>query len=92
MWNGSFARSVPIDAAESSRDTDRTGDIEALRQRRETCRDSNRSPTGTSTGGTAQIPGVVGPPKERIVGLPVTRIRRHVGLAKQDPTGGEEPP
>jgi len=83
---------VPIDAAESSRDADRTGDIEALRQRRETCCYNNRSPTGTPTGGTAQVPGVVGSPKEGIIGLPVTGIERHVGLAEQDPVCGEEPP
>jgi hypothetical protein len=73
MWNGSFAGPVSVDATESSRDADRSGDIEALRQRRESCRDSRRSPTGTPTRGTAQIPGVVGPAKERIIPLDAQR-------------------
>jgi hypothetical protein len=92
MWNGRFAGPVPVDATEGSGDADRTGDIEALRQRRESCSDRHRSPTGASTGGATQIPGVVGPPKEGIIGLSVPGIGRHVGLAEQDPTGGQEPP
>src|SRR5205085_9639486 len=75
------ARDMPVYSAESSRDAQRAGEVTAQFECRQSRGQSSGSSAGTPARSAREIPGMVGPTKERITGLPVRRARRKIRLA-----------
>ena len=71
---------MPVYSAESSRDAQRAGEVTAQFECRQSRGQSSGSSAGTPARSAREIPGIVGTTKERITGLPVSRVRRKIRL------------
>ncbi len=83
---------MPAHAAPVRREADRAADVAAQLQRGHTGRDGGRGATRGPAGGARGVPRVVGRAEDRVVGLPVPRQGRGVGLAEDHRTRTAQPP
>ncbi len=85
-------RLVAAHAAPVRRETDRSADVAAELEGGHAGRDGRRRATRRPAGGAGRVPRVVARPEDRVVGLPVARHGRGVGLAEDHRTRTAQPP
>ena len=85
-------RLVPADAAPVRREADRAADVAAELERRHAGRDGGRGAARRAAGGARGVPRVVARAEDRVVGLPVPRQGRGVGLAEDHRARAAQPP
>ena len=69
----------------------RAADVAADFQRRQARRHRNAAAASRATGRALRIPGVLGRPEQRAVGLKIHAELRHIGLAQDDGAGRPQP-
>ncbi len=79
---------MPVDAAEGGGHPDRAADVGADLERAEPGRDRGRATAAAAARGAPEVPGIAGPPVDRVGRLPVREHGRHVGLAEEHRAGG----
>jgi hypothetical protein len=90
LWNRGLRRPVTIDAATSAGHTNRTADVAADFERRQTRRECGATTTGAAARRTTEVPRIVRASVDRAIGLPVGKRNRDVRLAEQTCAGVED--
>ena len=82
---------VPVEADEVRRYPGRPADLGAEVEGGQARHRGHRSTAGRAAGRAGEVPGIVGGPEQRVVGLHVLVARRHVRLAHDDRSGPAQP-